>query len=711
MYTICLLFMLGEVMKKSVIYGIMSLATMSGFALEGCSPWQMCGEQLSHAPSIQLDMHLQASEEQTSHVPCTPEEPWFLNEEVLDFEKEEPWVLNEEELDFEEALPLPQFSHMEPVMQHPVNIEEECPLPKTSDTPARPVPSWHRRIIQDIKNHRPLSLESLFRNEEDKLDSDIIEKFKQENDERFCKFDYIFNPKLSREVPILKAVLIPSHVKYIANSAFLNEHQLEKVEFQDIGCQVIGFRAFEGTGIHKISLPPSVQILHMYCFACCPNLKAVEYSADSELKYIAPYAFSDSPVQFFGNTEMASCEEALASIPPQTLVRPHAFSVIKSFGDVTSMRIATIFVPASISRIEKGAFKGLPQLTTVVIPDDTQLTVIDDWAFAKTPLLSHFGAPGSENQLLAANLSRIGCNAFARSGLPNITLPGNLALIDSYAFYSCRNLTSCEWIEGPSPQPCTIGEFAFAATGLKTYTLHPMTKKLGYKCFANSQLKKVNAAENQLLTAIPASAFSYCDSLQEVDLSQCVNLQYLAEYAFAETQSLTIVSLPATSIRIEGGCFWLEAYSDQSDQIQGALQVPLTTGTYLSIDPFENDRAIDYLRETHVAGVWKDEDTCTLHNKDTIEAIKSEQNRLYPTKFTSTSNQADEDNIILQILSNTPLEQVRDEQTFATILKGIAERFSQTTTYEKNEDEMADEKIAHLEARFCGTGQSDYKPM
>ena len=476
MYTICLLFMLGEVMKKSVIYGIMSLATMSGFALEGCNPWQMCGEQLSHAPSIQLDMHLQASEEQPSHVPCIPEEePWFLNEEVLDFEKEEPWVLNEEELDSEEALPPPQFSHMQPVTQHPVNIEEGCPLPKTSDTPARPVPSWHRRIIQDISNHRPLSLESLFRNEEDKLDSDIIKKFKQENDQRFCKFDYIPNPEISGTVPILKEVLIPSHVKYIANSAFLNEHQLEKVEFQYIGCQVIGFRAFEGTGIHEILLPPSVQILHMYCFACCPNLEAVKYTADSELKYIAPYAFSGSPVQFFGNTEMASCEEPQPLIVPQILIRPHAFSVIEAFWDVTSMRIETIFVPPSISRIEKGAFKGLTQLTTVAIPDDTQLTVIDDWAFAETPSLIHFGVPGSENHLLAQNLSRIGCNAFSCSGLPNITLPGNLKLIDSYAFFSCSNLTSCKWIPGPSLQPCTIGEFAFAATGLKTYTLHPMT--------------------------------------------------------------------------------------------------------------------------------------------------------------------------------------------------------------------------------------------
>lgn len=659
-------------MKKSVIYGIMSLATMSGFALEGCSPWQMCGEQLSHAPSIQPDMHLQASEEQLSHVPCIPEEPWFLNEE---------------ELDSEEALSLPQFSHMEPVMQHPVNIEEGCPLPKTSDTPARPVPSWHRRIIQDIKNHRPLSLESLFRKPEDKLDSDIIEKFKQENDQCFCKFDYIFNPKLSGEVPILKAVLIPSHVKYIANSAFLNEHQLEKVEFQVIGCQVIGcqvigFRAFEGTGIHEILLPPSVQILHMYCFACCPNLEAVKYTPNSELKYIAPYAFSGSPVQFFGNTEMASCEEPQPLIVPQILIRPHAFSVIESFWDVTSMRIETIFVPASISRIEKGAFKGLTQLTTVAIPDDTQLTVIDDWAFAETPSLIHFGVPGSENHLLAENLSRIGCNAFACSGLPNITLPGNLKLIDSYAFFSCSNLTSCKWIPGPSPQPCTIGEFAFAATGLKTYTLHPMTKKLGYKCFDASELERVDADENRLLKAIPECAFSHCTSLQEVDLSQCVNLQYLAEFAFAETQSLMIVRLPATYIRIEENCFMVE---EDQDQIQGVLQVRLTAGTKLSIDPVGNERAREYLMNTPVDdAVLRAENTCTLPNKDEIEAIQSEQNStaLHSTAhlyLTSTSNQADEDNIILQILSNTPLEQVRDEQTFATILKDIAEESSQKT--------------------------------
>ena len=82
-------------MKKSVIYSVMYLATMSEFALEGCNPWQMCGEQLSHAPSIQLDMHLQASEEQPSHVPCTPEEkPWDLD---FFLEGYNPWQMCEEQ--------------------------------------------------------------------------------------------------------------------------------------------------------------------------------------------------------------------------------------------------------------------------------------------------------------------------------------------------------------------------------------------------------------------------------------------------------------------------------------------------------------------------------------------------------------------------------------------------------------------------------------
>ena len=109
-------------------------------------------------------------------------------------------------------------------------------------------------------------------------------------------------------------------------------------------------------------------------------------------------------------------------------------------GDVT--------IPAGVTEIGYGAFRGCTSLTSVTIP--AGVTEIGAWAFQ--------GCANLTSVTIPAGVTEIGSSAFfGCTGLTSVTIPAGVTEIGRSAFSGCTGLTSVTIPEGVK----IIGEYAF----------------------------------------------------------------------------------------------------------------------------------------------------------------------------------------------------------------------------------------------------------
>jgi hypothetical protein len=129
-------------------------------------------------------------------------------------------------------------------------------------------------------------------------------------------------------------------------------------------------------------------------------------------------------------------------------------------------------------------------------------------------------------------ITRIGANAFEGSGL------------DRVAFEAGSQIT-------------TIGNYAFQGNPLGGgITLPPLVTSLGSSVFNGCSSLTYIDLSYLSLTTIPNNCFSYCISLQTLDLPN--TLTRVGSSAFYYCPSLTYIKIPASVTRIDGiSSFWI----------------------------------------------------------------------------------------------------------------------------------------------------------
>jgi hypothetical protein len=88
----------------------------------------------------------------------------------------------------------------------------------------------------------------------------------------------------------LVSVVIPEGVTVINENAFRNQRNLTSVTFPST-LQIIGWRAFQQSGLRTIRLPDSLRIIYHYAFSNNRNLTTINIPASIE--YIADWAFEN----------------------------------------------------------------------------------------------------------------------------------------------------------------------------------------------------------------------------------------------------------------------------------------------------------------------------------------------------------------------------------------------------------------------------------
>ena len=377
-------------------------------------------------------------------------------------------------------------------------------------------------------------------------------------------------------------VVIENGVTKIGDFAFYRAKELISVKFPASGLTQIGENAFgycqklelsvlpEGlirigrsafTDCDKLSLvtfPESLEEIGEQGFFQCRNLLSVTISAG--IKKIGAEAFSGcrnlEAVTVDGqNTEYVS-ENGVLFDKNKTVLMLHP-----------AKRPWTKYdIPSSIKKIDKGAFNGCYNLTTVTIPNG--LTSIEERAFTYCSYLSSLAIPASVTNIAEGAI--FGCWYFEgctvapennhyksvngvlfnhdqttllvypkNHGVTEYVIPAGVKRIGELAFFSNDDLTSVKFPAGLKE----IGEWAFQNTKLTSVSLPAGFTKISGQAFRNCpNLTSVRLPAE--VTEIGLSAFTGCKNLKKltVKMETPPDIQY--NEPFEGDLSKIILSVP-----------------------------------------------------------------------------------------------------------------------------------------------------------------------
>lgn len=226
----------------------------------------------------------------------------------------------------------------------------------------------------------------------------------------------------------------------------------------------------------------------------------------------------------------------------------------------------SVTIPASVTKFETTAFKGMPNLQTVIFAEGSQLKAFPFAAFEGCTALTGITIPDGMTEL--NNNSFMNCTS-----LESITIPAAVTELGDQSFIGCgkladvcfaenSRLTNIKWA---AFKQCTslksitlpgsvtsIGTQAFEqCTTLEEVHLPANLKSLGSQVFLNCRsLRSIELPEG--LTTISYQALSSCYSLSSVNFPS--TLETIGQYAFLET-ALTEVHIPESVQRIDQSAF------------------------------------------------------------------------------------------------------------------------------------------------------------
>ena len=314
----------------------------------------------------------------------------------------------------------------------------------------------------------------------------------------------------------LHSVVIPDSVTAIGKCAFSRCSSLSSVVIPD-SVTAIGDRAFDGcSSLSSVVIPDSVTTIGDGAFEGCSSLSCV--TLPKSLNKIGGNPFAGLEIMI---KNLSPCFEVYEG----NLYDSGRKRLIAFCSDTSDF-----VIPASVTAIGDGAFRGCSSLSSVVIP--ASVTTIGDRAFEYCDSLSSVVIPGS--------VTAIGDSAFfGCESLSSVVIPGSVTAISDRAFNGCRSLSS---VVIPA-SVTTIGRSAFRrCSSLSSVAIPASVTAIGKEAFSRcSSLSSVVIPDS--VTTIGYSAFNGCDSLSSVIIPASVTA--IGDSAFCDCDSLYSVIIKA----------------------------------------------------------------------------------------------------------------------------------------------------------------------
>lgn len=286
---------------------------------------------------------------------------------------------------------------------------------------------------------------------------------------------------------------LPAEYTSVGAQAYAHNASLDGKELViPEGVKEIGFAAFQGTGITKVVIPSSVEIIGEYAFGDCVKLETVVFLCD--LKELPGYLFYNST--------------ALTNVQIPDSVRKIGISAFEGTG------IKTLEIGANVEEIGEAAFAECIDLAEVTFAEQGRLASLGEYAFYDCISLTGLR--------LADSISVIGSYAFANcSDLAEVYISGGLKEMGYYVFGGDTALKTVTFGYGAE----LVGDYAFAVPSRDSFSTH-------------SNLKNVTIPET--VKYIGAYAFVNNIAMTSIDLR---GAEFIGDGAFMGTQKLKTVTL------------------------------------------------------------------------------------------------------------------------------------------------------------------------
>ncbi len=330
------------------------------------------------------------------------------------------------------------------------------------------------------------------------------------------------------------SVVISDGVTSIGNLAFYTCVNMRSIKIPK-SVMRIGDEAFTSCGLTTISIPSSVTEIGESVFASCIRLTEILVSEKN-----SSYASIDGNLYSKDKSEIVQyafgkTEEAFTVPSTVVCIGRGAFADGNDY-------LENVTLSSGVIRIKEKAFyrSGLKNIS---IPEGT--VYIEDFAFGDCYYLNDITLPTS--------VMEIGDSAFRNCGTKTILIPEGVQSIGAQAFAFCDALESvfisasverigvstfgyCKMLRDISVDADNLN---YSALDGNLYT-KDMSRLLQY---ASAKAETAYTMPDTVL-CIDESAFSYCDALKSITLSD--RLEEMGDYVFVYCRNLESITIPVT---------------------------------------------------------------------------------------------------------------------------------------------------------------------
>ena len=375
---------------------------------------------------------------------------------------------------------------------------------------------------------------------------------------------------------------------------FVWRNGIKRVVIED-GVTILGTHAFREMFMDSVSFGNTVETIREYAFQSCdslrrlyfPNsLQRIEHECFNGSNHMTLVDFGDSKAvveyyAFVGNANIKtvrcskvkeiqwsafqSCQQLI------NLQLGDSLTHIGSYAFYDCKALKKLYIPASVSQIDDGAFSTTTALDTIVVDPANQTfnSAGDCNAIMRTN--DNFLIAGCRNTIIPTTTKCIYYHAFEGcTGLQTVVLPEGLESIYDYAFDHCANLQSinipnsvnyvgCDAFNNCSSLTTPLFNdklFAFMPASysgayVMSNTIQTLCCGAFHGCHDVTSVTLPNG-----LTSIPSMAFCDCFSLSSLVIPDGVTS--IGSSAFTGCSSLSSIAIPANlqnmGENVFGGC-------------------------------------------------------------------------------------------------------------------------------------------------------------
>ena len=249
-----------------------------------------------------------------------------------------------------------------------------------------------------------------------------------------------------------------------------------------------------------------------------------------------------------GITEIGSyafqrCEQIQKITLPKSLtaIGDNAFLVCSGLKEIT--------IPQNCVTIGEDAFYNCSGLEEISVEKENPAFDSRQDCKALIDSKSNTLLRGGKNSVVPDGVTEIAEDAFAYTGITEITIPDSVIKIGENAFSDCKQLKSIVL----SANIISIGDDTFRlCSSLETVNLPEGLKTIGNGAFQSSGLQAVTIPAT--VDSIEESAFNGCKNLTQITIPQEVT--EISPCCFMDCENLTLIMLPGSITEIGNSAFY-----------------------------------------------------------------------------------------------------------------------------------------------------------